>query len=344
MVKVHLYRLFTCPIVRSGLASLVLRPTHLQPLTAFHRKTLRSFLSLSQRSPIPAMYFLLSELPIEARIHRDMFSLFYSVWINPETKVHQLVRYLLENMESNSRTWSIHLSNIAEMYGITSPLVLIKQAPPSKESFSEYVMTKITAFHEAELRSLADNNSKIKYFNVTATGLRGRHHPILDGPTTTHQVRKLRPVIKLLTGDFFTFEIRYNQTKIGSPHCRICSDPTISDQDKPIENVEHVVTACPATSGVRTPILSKIIDLLPLSKTNINANKLLNSHSIMTQFLLDPTSLNLENDVRIHIDDPLSRDIMTLSRDLCYAIHTERLKILKKINEDQNLSKQVCSN
>ena len=238
-------------------------------------------------------------------------------------------------MESNSRTWSIHLSNIAEMYGITSPLVLIKQAPPSKESFSEYVMTKITAYHEAELRSLANNNSKMKYFNVTATGLRGRHHPILDGPTTTHQVRKLRPVIKLLTGDFYTFEIRHNQTKLGSPHCRICSDPKISDHDKPIENVEHVVSTCPATSGVRTPILSKIIDLLPLSKTNIDINKLVSNQSMMTQFLLDPTSLNLENDVRIHIDDPLSREIMNLSRELCYAIHSERLKILKKIKEDQ---------
>ena len=117
----------------------------------------------------------------------------------------------------------------------------------------------------------------MKYFNVTTRGLRGKHHPILDGPTTTHQVRKLRPVIKLLTGDFYTFEIRSNQTKLGSPHCRICSDS--SDQDKPIENVEHVVSTCPATSGIRTPILSKIIDLLPLSKTNIDINKLVSNNN-----------------------------------------------------------------
>ena len=99
--------------------------------------------------------------------------------------------------------------------------------------------------------------------------------------------------------------------------------------------MEHVVSTCPATSGVRTPILSKIIDLLPLSKTNIDINKLVSNKSTITQFLLDPTSLNLENDVRVHIDDPLSREIMTLSRELCYAIHTERLKILKKMKEDQ---------
>ena len=110
---------------------------------------------------------------------------------------------------------------------------------------------------------------------------------------------------------------------------------TCDQEDKPIENVEHVVSTCPATSGIRTQILTKIINLLPLSKTDINVNKLLSDKSTITQFLLDPTSLNLENDVRIHIDDPLSRDIMTLARDLCYSIHTERLKILKKMNEDQ---------
>ena len=85
--------------------------------------------------------------------------------------------YLLENMDNNSRTWSAHLSNVAKMYGITPPLELMKQSPPSKTSFKEYILTKITAFHESELRNSAENNSKMKYLNVATTGLRGRHHP-----------------------------------------------------------------------------------------------------------------------------------------------------------------------
>ena len=189
------------------------------------------------------------------------------------------------------------------------------------------------------MRRLADNNSKMKYyFNVSTTSLRGRHHRILDGQTTAHQVRKLRPVVKFLTGDYFTYETRYKQSKIGSPHCRICSDTTTSDQDKPVESVEHIVSSCQATAEIRTQILSKIVALLPLSKTSININKLLNDMSILTQFILDPNSLNLANDVRLHVDDPLSSDIMSLSRDLCYSIHIERLNILKKLTEDQKKS------
>ena len=175
----------------------------------------------------------------------------------------------------------------------------------------------------------------MSYFNVAASGLRGRHHPVLDGPTTTNEVRKLRPVIKLLTGDYYTYETRSNQTKIGSPHCRICTDIDTPDQVKPIENVEHVVSVCSATSNARAKSLSKIIGLLPLSKTNININKLLTDTATLTQLVLDPTSLNLPNDVRIHPDDPIASEIRTLSRDLCYSVHTERIRILKKKNEDQ---------
>ena len=44
-----------------------------------------------------------------------MFSLFFCIWSNPDTKIYKLVLYLLENMDNNSRTWSAHLSNVAKM-------------------------------------------------------------------------------------------------------------------------------------------------------------------------------------------------------------------------------------
>ena len=79
-VKVHLFRTYTCPIIRSGLSSFALRTSDLQPLAVFHRKILRGILNLSKCASNPAIHFLLGELPIEAKIHRDIFSLFYNVW------------------------------------------------------------------------------------------------------------------------------------------------------------------------------------------------------------------------------------------------------------------------
>ena len=55
VVKIHLYRTYTCPIIRSGLSSFSLRTTMLEPLSIFHRKTLRGILNLSKSSNIPAL-------------------------------------------------------------------------------------------------------------------------------------------------------------------------------------------------------------------------------------------------------------------------------------------------
>ena len=60
-VKVHLFRTYTCPILRSGLSSFSLRSVTLQPLTIFHRKTLRGTLNLSKTASIPVIHFLLTQ-------------------------------------------------------------------------------------------------------------------------------------------------------------------------------------------------------------------------------------------------------------------------------------------
>ena len=45
-VQIHLYRVYICPIARSGLSVMTLRANHLKPLQTFQRKILRGFLHL----------------------------------------------------------------------------------------------------------------------------------------------------------------------------------------------------------------------------------------------------------------------------------------------------------
>ena len=192
IVKIYLFRTFTCQITRSGLSSFALRTHQIAPLSLFHRKVLKGILHLSKTAPTPAIHFMLGELPMEGKIHRDMFSLFYSVWNNPDTKIYQIVKYLLSTAGENSRTWAVNLRHISKMYGLEDPLVCLQRDPPTKSQYKEHILTKITAFHETELRKMAANNSKMKYLNVTLTGLRGRHHLSLSNIVTVEQVRKLR--------------------------------------------------------------------------------------------------------------------------------------------------------
>ena len=73
VLKLHLYRTYTCPILRSGLSAFALRSSLLEPLALFQRKTLKSILKLNMSAPTPAIHFLTGELPIEGKIHLDIF-------------------------------------------------------------------------------------------------------------------------------------------------------------------------------------------------------------------------------------------------------------------------------
>ena len=319
----HVFRTYICPIARSGLSAMSLRETHLEPIAVFQRKMLKSFLSISDKAPTPAIHFLTGELPINAKIHRDVFGLFYNVWSNPQTKVYDIVKYLLENAPKNSNTWSAHLKNLASIYDMEDPLAMIKRSPPSKESFKKYVAAKITSHWERKLRKAAELNRKMTFLNVSLKGLNGRAHPALNGVFLTKDIPKLRAHIKLLSGDLLTYEMRSIYCG-SSPHCRLCH----LDQDierKPKEDVCHILTECPAFKESRQRIIAEIRDVCKESQYELI--EIFSTNALLTQFILDCTSLNLP--VRISPEDPLCEKVFVLSRDLTYSILLQRTRMLK---------------
>ena len=135
---------------------------------------------------------------MEAQIHRYMFSLFYSVWTNKQTKIYEIVKYLLQTSAENSRTWSQHLRFISKMYQMEDPLTLINTVPPTKMEYKEYILTKIAAFHERELRQQALKIKSLKYFNVSLQSLRGKPHVSICDVFTSKDVTNMRPHLNLM--------------------------------------------------------------------------------------------------------------------------------------------------
>ena len=186
----------------SGLAALPLRPVHTQHLTIFHHKVLRGFLKLSSSSPVPALYFILGEMPIQATIHLDVLTLFHNIWSNPDTTVHEAVKYILKMSDDNSVTWAVHVRLLCQQYSLPDPLGLLEREDAwPKSKWRNWCMTKVRSYHEQLWRSKSLTNSKMNFLNIQLSGLSGRHHPVLLGLQTTRDVEKLRPHLKMLTGD-----------------------------------------------------------------------------------------------------------------------------------------------
>jgi hypothetical protein len=198
------------------------------------------------------------------------------------------------------------------MYGIQDPLECLESSPPPKNTYKQNIITKIKAFHERELRILAKDNSAMIYLNVSLLGLGGRLHPAITGVTASHEVRKMRIHVKMLTGNYLTFEIKSNQSG-GSPECRLCFAE--------IESLEHLISKCVQFNDIRTRIKT---EMMTMCQKSIDFNDF--SDSDFAQFALDPASMNLKK--RVDINHPALPKLFQKSRDFCYSIDRSRSRLL----------------
>ena len=137
----------------------------------------------------------------------------------------------------------------------------------------------------------------------------------------------------MLLSDYYTYSVRDSQSGGGS-HCRLCPAPP-DQSPRPVEDIQHVLTQCVATAEVRETVMEKVMVAAALAKSNININKIGDNISILTQFLLDPCSMNLDNDVRVHVDDPAAPEIYTQARHLINGVHQHRVRKLKEIEKEK---------
>ena len=325
LVQYHIWTIFIKPVLRSGLPALPIRPSTLKTITTFHHKTLRGILKLSPSSPVAPLYFLLGELPIEATIHLDMFSLFWNVWSNPQTKVFDVVKYLLMMTDNSSLTWTAHLRILFQLYGLPDPLALMEGSLWSKNKWKEHTKAVVSSHHEETLRKKASSNYKLRFINVQLSGLSGRPHPSLLWILTTQDVQRARIHIKMLAGDYLCYDHLAKDRGLD-PACRLCQP--LLPHPAPAEDMIHLLTVCRATADTRSRIIPDLLNCIVRHFPNNNLLSNL-SHKHLSQFILDPTSLNLPLNIRIQPCHPDLCHVMTTCRNLCFALHRDRIRQLK---------------
>ena len=320
-VQLHLWRTYSLPVLQSGLSALPLRPPDIKPLQIFQNKILRGFIKQSFCSPVPSLYFLCGELPIEARLHIDLLTLFHNVWSNPQTKMFQVVLYLMKMATERSTTWSAHVRLLCRMYDLPDPLALLQQPPMLKLHWKTLVSTKITVYHETDLKNKAMKNLNLEFFNVQLLGLTGRPHLAITAIQDTRAAQKLRIHLKFLTGDFLSFE-KMSRDRGGDPHCRLCLAPC--------EHTQHILTECISTADIRERLYPNLVNLVAdIDPSSGILDRQQTPNRLLTQFIIDPASMNLPNSHRISYQHPRLQDLYSLSRDWCFAIHSCRARLLK---------------
>ena len=126
-------------------------------------------------------------------------------------------------------------------------------------------------------------------------------HPVLQNILTTQDAKKLRHHLKFLTCDYLTANRLYMNNNNLDNSCKLCQ---MLDETTQVESIEHILVSCKATAEVRSRLrpglLNTVAAVQPCSSLLMNDT----SDSELTQFILDCTSPNLPNSLRIPAHNP----------------------------------------
>ena len=152
--------------------------------------------------------------------------------------------------------------------------------------------------------------------------------PVLAWVLTTQDVSILRPHLKMLAVDYLCYD-HLGCDRGTDPCCRLCQ--TFSNHPAPAEDMVHLLARCRATEDIRNRVLPDLMNIL--AKFHLT-NRLLSasSHDHLTQFILDCSSLNLPNDIRV---PPNHMGFISITKQcscLVFAIHKERTRQLKAMD------------
>ena len=93
------------------------------------------------------------------------------------------------------------------------------------------------------------------------------------------------------------------------------------------------MTRCPYYDDTRERILDEIAEVCRQSINNVDFQSIIVASEILTQFILDPTSFNLQH--RVHRSDPNIQNMFKLSRDLCFSSNNARMNKLQQLSKDR---------
>ena len=147
---------------------------------------------------------------------------------------------------------------------------------------------------------------------------------MLLGVLNTQDVMRSRVHVRMLAGDYPCAAYAGNDKS-----CKLCRSLRPHDT-APVEDMFHLLTRCRATADTRDRILPDLFNIIfefyPHNQLLTEPNQ---AH--ITQFVLDPTSLNLPVNIRISPNSPNIQSVMCLCRHLCFALHKDRTRQLKNL-------------
>ena len=329
----QLEKLYGCPVLLSGIPSLVLSKKELGILHRHHRVTLCRLQKLASTTPDCVVYFLAGTLPICALLHlRQLGLLGMLARLGESSILQQHGRQVL--LKTKSRSWFHEIRSICQQYDLPDPLLTL-QSPPSKDPWKRLCKAKVVSWWEEKFRGEASLLSSLSFFRSAYMSL-NHPHPLWTTSETPYEVEKACTVANMISGRYVTdHRARYWSSSNPLGHCQLCLSKSYPATPG---TLEHLLLHCPVLSETRENAISLwrkyLADkpaLHPIVQHHTGTPGL-EGIQLHMQLLLDPSTCPMVISASQDLGKGVVSHLNYLSRTWCHSHHHKRRKLLKLYN------------
>ena len=316
-VSYRIYQAYVLPRLLSGLETLPLNQTQLRELTLFHNKTLRDFQSLPQRTATSAVLLFLGALPLEAEIHRRQLSLYFGILYSKNHTLLGILHRQIAISDSHSESFFVKVIHLLHTY----QLPLLHENPenlPTKLQWKRNVSKSVEKFWTEKLHGDLVQKSTLKFCNIGNLEI-GKTHSVWNSTLSeVSDVKKSVIKARMLAGVYILQKQKFRFDNVESSLCPLCYTEE--------EDIVHFLARCPVFHEIRKQYVDDMYEVVNEHFGQNFWSRNIKQREDLVKFILD-ASFFVEQKNRVGRN--VCVKLETITRDMCYRIHSRRLNILK---------------
>ena len=323
LVNLRLEKTYGCPVLLSGLSSLVISSSELSAIDQHLKNTYQNIQKLHSKTPRSVVFFLGGSLPAQALIHLRMLTLFGMVARLPGDPLNIHARSALISAKTTSKSWFCQLREVCLQYNLPHPISVL-DFPPTKDDFKKLINAHVTSYWEVKLRGEATLLPSLRYFKPEYMSLKTPHQLWKTAGSNPYEVAKAIQQARFLSGRYRAgnLEKHWSQNKEGT--CLNCHKGT--------ETTEHILIFCKAYTETKKNLYSLWLSTKIPAVYQLVLRALSSDKDYLLQFLLDCSVLPTVIRAAQEHGSIIYKELFYLTRTWCFAIHKQRMKGLGRWN------------
>ena len=325
---INALKTYGTPVLLSGVSTLTLSKSETKLVDQNLKFYLQNLQKLYDKTPPCVTYFLAGHLPGEAVLHLKQLSTFGMVSRLQDSVVHQMATHILTSSKlSPASSWFMQIRELCLMYFLPTPITLLT-SPPTKTAYKKLVSSKVIDYWEKRLRAEAAGLLSLAYFKPEYMSLSSPHPLWQTCGSNPFEVNKAVTQARMLSGRYRTDLLACHWTTNRSGVCLLplCTGSYLG-------SIEHLLLYCPALQETRNKMMKLMYDVASESPYLYHIISWVLSHpdrkSVMTQFLLDCSSLPIVVNMCQLYGSEMKQRLFYITRNWCYSIHRSRMTQMK---------------